>query len=81
MCEVAMSPEKELVIKGDNVWSEATTLNYWMMVEIYSNLKAGVGGSIHGCEIASLLESDSSDRLESYESNSTCIIPPQGLPK
>jgi len=36
-------------------WSE-TTLNYWMMVERYPNLKEEVGGSIPACEISSLLD-------------------------
>ena len=36
-------------------WSE-TTLNYWMMVARYPNLKEEVGGSIPGREISSLLE-------------------------
>jgi hypothetical protein len=31
------------------------TLNFWMMVERYPNLKEEVGGSIPGCEISSLL--------------------------
>jgi hypothetical protein len=34
-------------------WSE-TTLNYWMMVERYPNLKEEVGGLIPNCEISSL---------------------------
>ena len=34
-------------------WSEMT-LNYWMMVKRYPNLKEKVGGSIPGCEISSL---------------------------
>ena len=38
------------------VWSE-TTLNYWMMVERYPNLKEEVGNSIPGYEIHSLLDS------------------------
>ena len=29
------------------------TINYWMMVERYPNLKEEVGGSILGCEISS----------------------------
>ena len=33
-----------------------TTLNYWMMVEIYPNHKEEVGGSIPGYEISSLLD-------------------------
>jgi hypothetical protein len=39
------------------MWYE-TTLNNWMMVErYYPNLKEeGVGGSIPGCEISSLLD-------------------------
>ena len=37
------------------MWSE-TTLNYWMTVERYPNLKEEVGGSILGCEISSLLD-------------------------
>ena len=37
------------------VWSE-TTLNYWMIVERYPNLKEEVGGSIPDCEISSLLD-------------------------
>ena len=32
------------------------TLNYWMIVERYPNLKEEVGGSIPGCEISSLLD-------------------------
>jgi hypothetical protein len=32
------------------------THNYWMMVERYPNLKEKVGGSYHGCEISSLLD-------------------------
>jgi hypothetical protein len=32
------------------------TLNYWMMVERYANLKEEVGGSNPGCEISSLLD-------------------------
>ena len=36
-------------------WFE-TTLNYWMLVERYPNLKEEVGGSIPGCEISSLLD-------------------------
>jgi len=36
-------------------WSK-TTLNYWMMVERYPNLKEEVGRSIPGCEISSLLD-------------------------
>jgi hypothetical protein len=32
------------------------TLDYWMMLERYTNLKEEVGGSIPGCEISSLLE-------------------------
>jgi hypothetical protein len=35
------------------LWSEMT-LNYWMMVERYSNLKEEVVHSIPGCEISSL---------------------------
>jgi hypothetical protein len=31
------------------------TLNCWIMVERYPNLKEEVGGSIPGCEISSLL--------------------------
>jgi hypothetical protein len=37
------------------IWSKMT-LNYRMMVERYPNLKEGVGGSIPGCEISSLLD-------------------------
>ncbi len=33
-----------------------TTLNYWMMVKRYPNLKKEVGGSISKCEISVLLE-------------------------
>ena len=33
-----------------------TALNYWIMVEIYPNLKEEVGGSILSCEISSLLD-------------------------
>ena len=36
--------------------SSVMTLNYWMMVERYPNLKEKVGGSIPGCEISSLLD-------------------------
>jgi len=36
-------------------WSEMT-LNYWMIVERYPNLKDEVGGSIPGFEIVSLLD-------------------------
>ena len=32
------------------------TLNYWMMVERYLNLKDEVGGLIPDCEISSLLD-------------------------
>jgi hypothetical protein len=32
------------------------TLNYWMMVERYPNLKKEVGGSIPNCEIFFLLD-------------------------
>ena len=32
------------------------TLNFWMMVERYPNLKEDVGGSIPGCDISSLLD-------------------------
>jgi hypothetical protein len=32
------------------------TLNHWMMVERYPNLKEEVGGSIPRCEISSLLD-------------------------
>ena len=39
----------------DIAWSE-TTLNYWMMVERYLNLKEEVGGPIPGCEISSMLD-------------------------
>ena len=41
--------------KTISIWSK-TTLNYWMMVERYPNIKEEVGGSIPGCEIASLLD-------------------------
>ena len=37
------------------VWS-MTTLNYWMMVERYPNLKEEVGGLIPGCETSSILD-------------------------
>ena len=37
----------------NKIWSK-TTLNYWMMVEGYPNLKEEVGGSDPGCEISSL---------------------------
>ena len=33
-----------------------TTLNYWMMVERYPNLKEEVGNLFLGCEISSLLD-------------------------
>ena len=33
-----------------------TTLNYWMMVERYPNLKEEGGGSIPNCEISSVLD-------------------------
>ena len=39
---------------GSN-WSE-TTLNYWMMVERYLNLKEEIDSAIPGCEISSLLD-------------------------
>ena len=39
----------------DDIWS-VMTLNYWMMVEGYPNLKEEVAGSIPGCEISSLLD-------------------------
>ena len=32
------------------------TLNYWMMVERYLDVKEEVGDSIPGCEISSLLD-------------------------
>ena len=32
------------------------TLNYWIMVERYPNLKEEVGGSIPVCEISSLVD-------------------------
>ena len=32
------------------------TLNYWMMMERYVNLKEEVGSSIPGCEISSLID-------------------------
>ena len=32
------------------------TLNYWMMVEIYPNIKEEVGSSIPNCDISSLLD-------------------------
>jgi hypothetical protein len=32
------------------------TLNYWMMVKRYPNLKKEVGGSIPDCEISSVLD-------------------------
>ena len=32
------------------------TLNYWMMMERYPNLKEEIGGSIPSCEISSLLD-------------------------
>ena len=32
------------------------TLNYWVMVEVYPNLKEEVGGSNPGCEISFLLD-------------------------
>ena len=41
-------------------WSEAT-LNYWMMVERYPNLKEEVGDSITGCEFSSLLDKNLPD--------------------
>ena len=37
------------------IWS-MMTLNYWMMVERYPNLKEEVGGLILGREISSLLD-------------------------
>ena len=36
--------------------SSVMTLNYWMMVERYLDLKEEVGGSISGCEISSRLD-------------------------
>jgi hypothetical protein len=38
------------------VFRSEMTLNYWMMMERYSNLKEEVDGSIPGCEISSLLD-------------------------
>ena len=32
------------------------TLNYWMMVERYPNLKEEIGGAILDCKISSLLD-------------------------
>ncbi len=43
------------MLKRDGFTSK-TTLNYWMMVERYPNLKEEVGGLILGCEISSLLD-------------------------
>ena len=37
------------------IWS-MMTLNYWMMVERYPNLKEEVGGLILDCEVSSLLD-------------------------
>ena len=42
------------VPKVFGTWS-TTTLNHWMMVERYPNIKEGVGGSIPGYETSSLL--------------------------
>ena len=53
------SYEKRNIIQvHDNVtWvSSEMTLNYWMMLERYSNLKEEIGGLVPGCEISSLLE-------------------------
>ena len=41
--------------KWEHTWSE-TTLNYWMMVEGYPNIKEEVGCLIPGCEVSSLLD-------------------------
>ena len=46
-----------------------TTLNYWMMVERYPNLKEEVGGSIPGSEISSLL-----DRKLAKWSTASCVL-------
>jgi len=44
-----------LIIKVMILWSEMT-LNCWMMMERYPNLKEEVGGLILSCEISSLLD-------------------------
>ena len=43
-----------LTLECNTSWSK-TTLNYWMMVERYPNLKEEVGSSFPGCETSSLL--------------------------
>ena len=54
-------------------WSKMT-LNYWMMVETYPNLKKEVGGSIPGCEISSLLDRDLALACRHSVSNKKNII-------
>jgi hypothetical protein len=44
---------REYVTRIPVPWSE-TTLNEWMMVERFPNLKEEVGGSIPDCEISSM---------------------------
>ena len=56
------------VSKWRAFWSE-TTLNYWMMVERYPNLKKEVGDSIPGCEISSL-----PDRKLARWSTASCAL-------
>ena len=45
------------------------TLNYWMMVERYPNLKDEVGGLNPGCEISSLL-----DKKLAMSSTAFCVL-------
>jgi hypothetical protein len=49
--------------------SSETTLNYWMMVDRYSNLKEEVGDSIPACEISSLR-----DRKLAKWSTASCAL-------
>ena len=46
------------IASKDHQMRSETTLNYWMMVERYPNLKEEVGGSISGCEISSLFDKE-----------------------
>ena len=49
--------------------SSETTLNYWMMVERFPNLKEDVGGSMPGSEISSLLH-----RKLARWSTASCVL-------
>ena len=55
-------------IKGWISWSEMT-LNYWLMVDIYPNLKENIGSSIPAFEISSLL-----DRKLAWWSTASCTL-------